>query len=153
MVAIKRHSLYPWLAPGEDQQCHSSSSSECAKQDLSPAQTGAIGSPLQPPPPLPVTTSLAWNSKHYSQITSTRITGMFTGFSTVLICAFLDFLYWWSIWQSLLHLLLFYSPSQETCPSLKAAGAAARGAAILCLSKALNKQIQEETLATESQQP
>lgn len=53
----------------------------------------------------------------------------------------------WSIWQSLLHLLLFYSPSQETCPSLKAAGAAARGAAILCLSKALNKQIQEETLA------
>lgn len=42
----------------------------------------------------------------------------------------------WSIWQSLL-LLLFYSPSQESCQSLRAAAAAARGTATPGIGKAL----------------
>lgn len=153
MVAIKRHHFYPWLAPGEYQQCHFSSSLECAKQELSPAQTGAIRSSLGSLPPLPVTKSLAWNSKHYSQITSTSITGVPIGFSTVLIWVFLDFCIGrapWSIWQSLLHLLLCYSPSQEICHSLQAAVAAAREAAITCISKALHKKSKKRYWETES---
>lgn len=156
VVAIKRHHFYPWLAPGEYQQCHFSSSLECAKQELSPAQTGAIRSSLGSLPPLPVTKSLAWNSKHYSQITSTSITGVPIGFSTVLIWVFLDFCIGrapWSIWQSLLHLLLCYSPSQEICHSLQAAVAAAREAAITCISKALHKKSKKRYWETESKHP
>lgn len=141
MVAIKRHHFYPWVAPGEYHQCRSSSCSECAKQELSQSQTGAIRTSLWSPPPLPVTKSLAWNSEHYSQMMTQGLQQSPLVFSTVLICVFLDFCIGrapWSIWHSLLHVFLFYSPSEETCHFLKAGVATARETALpSCISKAL----------------